>query len=305
MRKGGSQTPQFVDHGQVSLSIHIYKMMIKILVSKINNDVYWAGSLGGFSLLFTEGVVWTWQARPECSVRAFGDGDGEASGKERGPLRLAPVLAVLFVCFSPSEVRFWQQAVLPHLSGDSVSQGTSTPTPYASAVPSMHPHEMCQGCSCPWLSAPVIPTVPDTWLTFVLPLSICEDPPGSIKPQLLQEPLSSPCPFQASRHHCHRRTQHTPCFPLGWLLWSTGAHLDSWLVFSGGYLGAGHRPFNHTLLQKGPGVPVLSLTQVLPLCLGHFLFFVLFLVTSVLCSSLPFFHLTCPLSFLFAVHFLL
>lgn len=104
MRKGGSQTPQFVDHGQVSLSIHIYKMMIKILVSKINNDVYWAGSLGGFSLLFTEGVVWTWQARPGCSVRAYGDGDGEASGKERGPLRLAPVLAVLFVCFSPSEV---------------------------------------------------------------------------------------------------------------------------------------------------------------------------------------------------------
>lgn len=103
-----------------------------------------------------------------------------------------------------------------------MSQGTSTPTPYASAVPSMHPHEMCQGCSCPWLSAPVIPTVPDTWLTFAIPLSICEDPPGSIKPQLLQEPLSSPCPFQASRHHCHRHTQHTPCFPLGWLLWSTG-----------------------------------------------------------------------------------
>ena len=39
MRKGSSQTPQFVDHGQVSFNILIYKMMIKtIIASKINNS---------------------------------------------------------------------------------------------------------------------------------------------------------------------------------------------------------------------------------------------------------------------------
>lgn len=152
---------------------------------------------------------------------------------------------------------------------------------------------MRQGCSRPWFSAPATPTVPDTWVTFALPLplSICENPPGSIKPQLPQEPLPSPCLLRVSGLP---RTQHTPCFPLGWPPWSPGAQVDSSLVSSGGYLDAGHCP----LQPCSPRERACHSPRALSLCLDPLLFLALFLVTSVFCSCLPLFHLTCTLSFL-------
>lgn len=57
MRKVGSQTPWFVDLGQAGFSIFIYKMVIKIIVPKISDGVYFMGSFRRL-LLPTDGVAW-------------------------------------------------------------------------------------------------------------------------------------------------------------------------------------------------------------------------------------------------------